>query len=701
MKNSVCEKNRKTVWLNCMSSGACHDGNPFSVQGDAAARRRIRHSLGESLIVEASAGTGKTTELIARIKQVLAEGFSTVDRIVAVTFTHKAAGELKIRLRQELDRGRASATDEARVRLELALEQLEEASIGTIHGFCAQILRARPVEARVDPAFEELTEQEYARLYDRAFRNWFAEQLERDSPGLRRALARLAWRDSWESGPAVDQLKFAGRNLIEWRDFETLWSRDEYDRNAAVDALLAHARRVWQDASQCSRTSDPLFACLRPLRDLLAWIDRGRVRDYDTLEAVLLKLGRDMSPSKLRKGRGTYAPGIDRERLHGDCLGLLESISRFREASGASLACELRSEMQGLLKEYDSLKKGTGKLDFLDLLLFTRDVLERDRSVREYFQQRFTHIFVDEFQDTDPLQAAILLLLTAEDPSKRIGWRLTPAAGKLFVVGDPKQSIYKFRRADVVLYHRICSALETRGVGRVFLTRSYRSLRPIQQFVNAAFASEMTGDSDSGQAFYTPMDEDGPENRTQPAVIALPAPRPYGDTRVTKKAIDECLPDTIAAHIDWLVRESGWKVRQGGEWVPLRARHICVLFRRFINFGSDLTRPYVRGLEARGIPHLLVGSKSFHHREEVEAIRTALTAIEWPEDELARSLSSEVRCSRSPMIFCFVLSMNISGSTRSAATLRTSRRILSRLSRPCDLLRTCTASAINERSRTQ
>jgi ATP-dependent exoDNAse (exonuclease V) beta subunit len=388
---------------------------PFPVQGDAPARHRIRHSLGESLIVEASAGTGKTTELIARIKHVLAEGFTTVDRIVAVTFTHKAAGELKIRLRQELDRGRSTATEEARGRLEHALEQLEEASIGTIHGFCAQILRARPVEARVDPAFEELTEQEYARLYDHAFRNWFARQLECDSPGLRRALARLAWRDSWESGPAVDQLKFAGRNLIEWRDFKSPWSSEEYDRNAAVDALLAQARRVWQDAALCGRASDPLLTCLRPLRDLLAWIDRGRVRDYDTLEAVLLKLGRDISPSKLRKGRGNYAPGVDREQLHGECLRLLESISRFREASGASLACELQSEMQGLLEEYESIKKGAGKLDFLDLLLLTRDLLQRDRSVREYFQQRFTHIFVDEFQDTDPLQAAI-----PQDPKRGV-----------------------------------------------------------------------------------------------------------------------------------------------------------------------------------------------------------------------------------------------------------------------------------------
>ena len=121
---------------------------------DEGARRRIRESIGESLIVEASAGTGKTTALVERIVSVLKAGFK-IDRIAAVTFTHKAAGEMKLRLRAELDQARRDAPI-----LEDALQRLEEASIGTIHSFCAQILRERPVEARIDPAFEELTDQE-------------------------------------------------------------------------------------------------------------------------------------------------------------------------------------------------------------------------------------------------------------------------------------------------------------------------------------------------------------------------------------------------------------------------------------------------------------------------------------------------------------------------------------------------------------
>src|SRR5436309_13756851 len=116
---------------------------------DAAARRRIRESLDESLIVEAAAGTGKTTELIQRIVNVLRTGRTTVDRIVAVTFTRKAAGELRLRLRVELDKARSKALEPAEIKnLEHALSRLEEAHIGTIHAFCAELLRQRPVEAR-------------------------------------------------------------------------------------------------------------------------------------------------------------------------------------------------------------------------------------------------------------------------------------------------------------------------------------------------------------------------------------------------------------------------------------------------------------------------------------------------------------------------------------------------------------------------
>jgi ATP-dependent exoDNAse (exonuclease V) beta subunit len=244
----------------------------------------------------------------------------------------------------------------------------------------------------------------------------------------------------------------------------------------------------------------------------------------------------------------------------------------------------------------------------MDLLLYARDLLERV-DLRELYD----YVFVDEFQDTDPLQAEIL----------------RKVAQRLFVVGDPKQSIYRFRRADAREYRRIYSELCESGAERKELTRSTRSTRTIQAFVNAAFENQIE--------HYLPLEGGVERPAGQPAIVALPMPEPYGSRNLSKERILECSPNAVAAFIEWLVRGSGWKVRDrsSGEWRPVGDGDVCILFRRFTNMGRDLTQDYVRCLEARGIAHLLVGSKSFHQREEVGTLRAALRAVEWPDDELS------------------------------------------------------------------
>ncbi len=138
---------------------------------DAHARYRILNDLDTTLVIEAAAGTGKTTELVRRIVAVIAAGRTTLDRIVAVTFTEKAAGELKLRLREEIERGRTNAqeTPQRRARLQESLPKLEEARIGTIHSFCADLLSERPVEAGIDPRFVVAPPDTAQTLLQRAF----------------------------------------------------------------------------------------------------------------------------------------------------------------------------------------------------------------------------------------------------------------------------------------------------------------------------------------------------------------------------------------------------------------------------------------------------------------------------------------------------------------------------------------------------
>jgi ATP-dependent helicase/nuclease subunit A len=145
---------------------------------DSSARHAIATALDDTLVVEAAAGTGKTTELVNRIVRILASGRAKVQGIVAVTFTEKAAGELKLRLREALDLARTSAAADEREALNQALQSLEEAHVSTIHGFCAELLRERPVEARVDPLFSVLTESHAERMFDHAFGAWIQAQLQ-------------------------------------------------------------------------------------------------------------------------------------------------------------------------------------------------------------------------------------------------------------------------------------------------------------------------------------------------------------------------------------------------------------------------------------------------------------------------------------------------------------------------------------------
>jgi ATP-dependent helicase/nuclease subunit A len=616
-----------------------------AVLDDQAARDAIASDLEATFVVEAAAGTGKTTELVRRIVRVLATGRAGVGDLVAVTFTEKAAGELKLRLRQELERrtGDAALDSRSRERLDRALMNLEEAHISTIHGFCADLLRERPVEAGIDPLFRVLTEGEAQRLYAEAFDRWLQETLEDTPEGVRRSLRRSA-RPSLPGGEAsddgpVERLRAAGWDLVEWRDFRSAWTRPDFDRHHAIATLVAGVHSFAALTAKATSSRDPLYVDTAPARrasDELRLILAAE--DDDAAEAVLVDLCRERDFRRARKGMGTaFGRGIARADVHGAHQALLQELDTFKADADADVAALLRDELQGSIERYERLKAAHGALDFLDLLLRARDLIRDRQDVRQHFQQRFTCLFVDEFQDTDPLQAELLMLLSADDAAERDAQRVRPVPGKLFVVGDPKQSIYRFRRADVGIYTRVCDQLELHGARRVQLTTSFRGVPTVQRAVNAAFAPLMTGDRDTMQASYVPLARSRDDLAGQPALVALPVPEPYGKRNISGVAIDASLPDAVGAFVDWLVRQSGWRVTEhhDGEPVPVQPRHVCLLFRRFVSFGADVTRGYVDALEARGINHLLVGGRAFHGREEIESLRAALAAIEWPDDQLA------------------------------------------------------------------
>jgi ATP-dependent helicase/nuclease subunit A len=419
---------------------------------DAEARRRILAEYGTSFFVEAAAGTGKTTALVGRIVGLIRAGAGTLNRIVAVTFTEKAAGEMKLRLRSEIEKVRPLAAREERDRLDRALEELELARIGTIHAFCGDILHERPIEAGIDPLFEVDSEDEAEAIADAAFENWFQKILSDPPEGVRRILRRRSGRQS-----PREQLRGAMQALREHRDFPEPWRREPFDRSRAIDALMDDLARLGALAATSSWPEDYLA---RNLTEISRFVEEStrlesvRDRDYDGLEAELRSVARWRSwawKGAQRTSFGTFS--------RSEVLALRDqakaNLDAFIAASDADLAPRLHDALQAPIRHYEFLKAKSGRLDFLDLLIKARDLIRADAGVRGELQQRFSHFFVDEFQDTDPLQAEILLLLAADDP-RETDWRAArPIPGKLFLVGDPKQSIYSFRRADVALYEEV------------------------------------------------------------------------------------------------------------------------------------------------------------------------------------------------------------------------------------------------------
>lgn len=599
---------------------------------DAEARHRIETDFGTTFVVEAAAGTGKTTALVGRIVGLIRSGTGTLGRIVAVTFTEKAAGEMKLRLRSEIEKARVQSTQTERVRFDRALEELELAHIGTIHSFCGDLLRERPVEATIDPMFEVAAEDVSKSLADEAFDFWFQTVLGNPPEGIRRILRRRSRNES-----PRESLRAAFHNLREHRDFPTAWRRDAFNRSQRMDLVMSDLATVGGLRASSSKADDWLTKSLAEIEQFVTETERKEAvqgRDHDGLESELRPFARRRHWT-WKGAKWTRFSALTRDVVLARRDAAKAQLDLLVAECEADLAPLIHAALQEPIGSYERLKSKSGQLDFLDLLIKTRDLVRDDATVRGELQNRFTHFFIDEFQDTDPLQAELMLLLAADDPTVS-DWRVaSPKPGKLFLVGDPKQSIYRFRRADIALYEDIKQRLLGLGVELLKLSTSFRSLPDIQAFINSAFAPVMPAFSDGSQAEYVPLERFRPDVTERPSIIALPVPSPYGAYgKVTNGQIDASFPEAVGAFVAWLIKESGWTVVERGQAVPVSPRHIALLSRRFRNFQTDVTRAYVRALEARQIPHVLVGGRSFHDREEIIALRNALVSIEWPDDEL-------------------------------------------------------------------
>jgi ATP-dependent helicase/nuclease subunit A len=517
-------------------------------QEQAIARRT------EPLLLAAGAGSGKTSVLVERfVRAVLDDGVSP-GRILAITFTERAAGELRERVRarfKELGEREAARDTEA-------------AFVSTFHGFCARILRGHPLLAGLDPEFAILDEGLAGRLRGQAWANALGGFLE----GERSAAVDLvaAW-----GGDRV-------RAMVEGIYAELRSKGERSPRLPAVFQLTLPApvsEATAPELSPCEETFDGPPP-ERPPADSAA--------DGSTLGGDAAPGGDAMAPASAATARE---------------LGEI--------AAEGSQACALLDELlERFGRAYTALKQARGAVDFDDLELDTRALLEAHEGVRKTWAERFELMMVDEFQDTNPRQLAILSALER---------------GNLFTVGDELQSIYGFRHADVSLFRARRDELAEQG-GSLSLTRNFRSRKPLLDTVNAVFGERFDGG-------YTPL-QAGRVERTDESIVELLLTHKRGwddDERLAER-----LAGDLPAAPRWRQAEARLLAQRVAELVgsgAVRAGDVAVLLRAV----GDL-EVYERALQERGLSTLAtVGG--FWGGQQVGDLVAYLGALANPLDEPA------------------------------------------------------------------
>ena len=480
-----------------------HRDRITTVPGDSSGLR-------VNLFVEAGAGAGKTTSLVKRIVALVGSGID-ITTIAAITFTEKAAAELRHRLRIELEREATTRTGSLDgLVYDQALYRLDHAPIGTLHAFARRILNEFPIEAGLPPGFSVLDELESNLAFDERWEELLDSLLAEANPsggalaggasfvqlckfrnfGLNKALRRVAndFHANWD--------------LVEERvslDAPPLWEFTDAD----IDELMVHVGRLQStNCPPADKQNDNLAKLvsaaheLRTSRSLSA-----RLAQLDVIAKHANSVGRGGTKANWKK----FCSEEDLANLRADADRLASRVAATTDAAHEYRKALVGAILGGWVLQSAVGRAADGTLEFHDLLVLARRLLAHNADVRAQLHARYQRVLLDEFQDTDPIQLAIAVRLTSapDDPAHDLNWRdLKPLPGRLFIVGDPKQSIYRFRRADIAQY---LSASQQLGSEDARLTANFRSSRAVIDWVNHVFAEAITFVPDA-QPGYQPLD---------------------------------------------------------------------------------------------------------------------------------------------------------------------------------------------------
>lgn len=588
-----------------------------------------------NVVVMAGAGTGKTTILVNRILNLLLREPSplAITEIVALTFTNKAATEMKKRLREQLLRLTGLTDDlisifQARYHLsaaqvgeraKIALEQIDKAQIGTLHSFAAHLLRLHPVESGIDPLFQEDDGSYFKELFDLSWDRWLDDEL--GSAGSQ--------HDRWRR-------VLAGITLDDLRQFTEALAGDFVD--------LHEVERQCRSLPLGGPFRDWIVAMHGRATALLAVQDRPKRRKAEQMLAAAVQ----SMTFLLEQG----VPGLihltedERATLEKD-LGKAPTgwdETAFQEATSIiGLAQQLRTVDQSYFQDVvtlvrpflDQIQHGfltSGWIAFDGLLARAKTLLRDHSAVRARIKQTYRAILVDEFQDTDPVQYEIIVYLGERAGSHQTSWQdvdLEP--GKLFIVGDPKQSIYAFRRADIEAFERVVEKIQAAG-GRVYsLVTNFRSDGAVLDVVNNVF-DRLFQQAEHIQPANEPLvvrPQRQPEVSVSGVQLRLVTAR-EGDEAFDVQAATREEAEALAR---WLKEEllSGATVMDRDRHKsPLQPGHIALIFRTLTQ-----TEVYLEALRRYDIAYITDGEKHFYRRQEVIDVVNLLRVIDNPYDRIA------------------------------------------------------------------
>ncbi|HEY1829845.1 MAG TPA: UvrD-helicase domain-containing protein [Acidimicrobiales bacterium] len=591
---------------------------------DALVRELVTSQLDDTLFLEASAGTGKTTLLVDRVVGLVLTGRARIEQIAAITFTEAAAAELRDRLAQRFEE---LALEDPSGRAAVAAAGLDGAAVTTLHGFARRILAEHPLEAGLPPVFDVVDasssraafDERWERLvdafgHDPAHNALIARALCCGMSWTRLRLLALACEENWERLPECSAPGPAP--LI------------------SSTHLLDRLHQALELAPLCRDPEDRLARFLREEIATATELIEGAEDDLDLLQ-VLTGL-RDLSPG--RRGRQEVWRRPDGTCAKADTGGLLASAQaerqRLLDSTTRWVLETLASHLTRFTLAAAEDRRRRGHLMFHDLLVLARRLLRDRPAVRLELHTGYTHLLIDEFQDSDPLQVDLALLLTSpptDDPDERI----EPSPGRLFLVGDPKQSIYRFRRADIDLFMRTQAT-----VGRSLrLSTNFRSRPAIVSWVNTVFAELFGTGVPGGQPPYEAIDafaECGHDNPRQLVPVLVVGRQPVVGPAATVRAVQAA--DVVGTILT--MQQEEWPIGPDGH--AMRFSDVAVLIR---------SRTALSALEAAfaeaGVPYRLESSSLVYQAQEVQDLLSLLRAIDDPTDSV-----SVLAALRSPALGC-------------------------------------------------